>query len=465
MIAFDNSYSLLPSQMFTRQTATPVSAPDVIATNPDLAKLLGIDANWIASPEATQVFAGNQTPQGADPIAAAYAGHQFGHWNPGLGDGRALLLGEVIGTDGIRRDIQLKGSGPTPYSRAGDGRAALGPVLREYLVSEAMHAMGVPTTRALAAVTTGDRVLREDGPLPGAIITRIAQSHIRVGTFQLLAARGDVDALRALFDHVVARHYPQANDPAGLLRAVMNSQAKLIAQWMSLGFIHGVMNTDNVSIAGETIDYGPCAFMDNYHPDTVFSAIDRQGRYAYQNQPRIAVWNLAQFATALIPLMPDQDAAIEEFTTLINGFPAIYEDAWLKMFCAKIGIAEPNAQDRALIEDLLTIMQDGGSDFTAAFAYLSSEDAQDQFADRDRFAAWQARWHARKPDAALMQAVNPAVIPRNHQVEAVIQAGQHGDFAPFHALLAAVTKPYQPDAQFGAAPTPDQRISRTFCGT
>ncbi|MFT5651018.1 MAG: hypothetical protein ACJAXK_001209 [Yoonia sp.] len=468
MIPFNNSYVHLPAQMFTRQTAKPVPDPALIVANARLAETLGIDPNWLTTPAARDVFAGNTVADGSEPLAAAYAGHQFGNWNPGLGDGRALLLGEVIGTDGVRRDIQLKGSGPTPYSRSGDGRAWLGPVLREYLVSEAMHAMGVPTTRALAAVTTGETVQREE-PLPGAIITRVAQSHIRVGSFQLLAARGDIEALSALFDHVVARHYPDADSPAALLAAVTKAQATLIAKWMSVGFVHGVMNTDNVSIAGETIDYGPCAFMDAYDAESVFSAIDQQGRYAYQNQPRIAVWNLAQFATSLIPLMPEQDIAIEEFTAIINAFPTHYEAEWIAVFGAKLGLVGPTEDDRALITDLLALMQQDGADFTNTFANLASSDAQDQFVDRDAFQAWATRWQERGYDADIMASINPVIIPRNHQVEAVIVAGTDGDFAPFHALLAAVTQPYDPVTEatfaFALAPARNERVTQTFCGT
>ena len=468
MIPFNNSYVHLPAQMFSRQSAKPVSDPTLIVANAPLAATLGIDPDWITTRTGCDVFAGNAVADGSEPLAAAYAGHQFGNWNPRLGDGRALLLGEVLGTDGLRRDIQLKGSGPTPYSRSGDGRAWLGPVLREYLVSEAMHAMGIPTTRALAAVTTGETVQRER-PLPGAIITRVAQSHIRIGTFQLMGARSDIDALSALFDHVVDRHYPDADSPAALLLAVTKAQATLIAKWMSVGFVHGVMNTDNISIAGETIDYGPCAFMDGYDAASLFSAIDRQGRYAYQNQPRTAVWNLAQFATSLIPLMPDQDAAIEEFTTIINSFPTHYEAEWIAAFGAKLGLADPSEDDRDLITDLLALMQQDGADFTNTFANLASPNAQDQFTDRDVFGAWSARWQARGYDADIMAAANPVIIPRNHQVEAAIVAGTDGDFAPFHALLAAVTQPFAPvtdaTAAFAPAPAMDERITQTFCGT
>ncbi|MEL6683518.1 MAG: YdiU family protein [Pseudomonadota bacterium] len=469
-IPFDNSYAKLPPRMFTAQLPTPVQDPQMIAMNAELAQLLGIDPAALQDPAAAKIFAGNHIPEGAAPLAQVYAGHQFGNWNPQLGDGRAVLLGEVIGHDGIRRDIQLKGSGPTPYSRQGDGRAWLGPVMREYLVSEAMHAMGVPTTRALAAVTTGEPVYRED-VLPGAVITRVAQSHIRVGTFQFFASRGDLEALNALMEHVIARHYPDANGPADLLDMVIERYAKLIARWMGLGFIHGVMNTDNVSIAGETIDYGPCAFMDAFHPDTVFSAIDQFGRYAYSNQPGIGAWNMAQFATALIPLMPDRDAAIEDFTKAVHRCPEIYDTAWLDVFGCKLGINDAGEADRTLITDLLDLMTKDGADFTNVFANLGNETVRDQFIDRDVFDAWNARWHARAaPDAsAIMAAANPMIIPRNHRVEEAINAGLKGDLSPFHALLDAVTNPFAPlsdeTAKFARAPSQDERVTRTFCGT
>ncbi len=462
-IAFDNSYAALPAQMFTPQLPTPVAAPAIFARNDALAAVLGIDLH---APDAAQIFAGNHIPAGASPIATVYAGHQFGHWNPQLGDGRAILLGEVLGSDGVRRDIQLKGAGPTPYSRSGDGRAWLGPVMREYLVSEAMAALGVPTTRALAAVTTGEDVYRETR-LPGAIITRVAQSHIRVGTFQFFAARKDIDALRALTDHVIARHYPQADGPAALLDAVIARYARLIARWMGLGFIHGVMNTDNVSIAGETIDYGPCAFVDDFAHGAVFSAIDHQGRYAYGNQPQIGAWNMAQFATALIPLMADRDRAVQEFTAAVQGFAPIYAHAWLQVFAAKLGIADPTPEDAALITDLLNLMAQDGADFTATFAALSDDQARDQFIDRAAFDVWAIRWRARQsPQAAeIMAGANPRVIARNHQVEAAIAAGVAGDFAPFDALLAAVTQPYTDNAVFSRPPSRNERVTRTFCGT
>ncbi|WP_394152538.1 YdiU family protein [Loktanella salsilacus] len=470
MIAFDNSFARLLPQMFTAQAPIPVRAPQMLAVNTGLAAQLGIDTDWLASDDALQVWSGNAVPAGAFPLAQLYAGHQFGNWNPQLGDGRAVLLGEVIGTDGIRRDIQLKGSGRTPYSRGGDGRAWLGPVLREYLVSEAMAAMGVPTTRALAAVATGEDVLRETA-LPGAILTRVARSHIRVGTFQVHASRQDIPALQALTDHVIARHYPDADGVPALLSAIVAAQAELIARWMGLGFIHGVMNTDNMAISGETIDYGPCAFMDAYNPAQVFSSIDRGGRYSYANQPGIALWNLAQLATALIPLMPDPDAAIEDFTTRINRFSDLYQAAWVQVFGAKIGLADPQMADAELIQQLLTLMAQDGADFTNTFANLAGPQAQDQFTNRDAFAAWVADWQKRRaPDhLEIMARANPQIIPRNHQIEAVIAAATNDDVAPFHALLAAVTRPYDPPAgtraPFAKPPTAQQIVTATFCGT
>ncbi len=461
-IPFDNSFARLPAGLFTRQLPLPVAAPRIIAVNDRLARLLGIDPEALRA--APDVLAGNVIPTGAMPLAQAYGGHQFGNWNPGLGDGRAILLGEVVGTDGIRCDIVLKGAGPTPYSRGGDGRAWLGPVLREYLVSEAMAALGLPTTRALAAVTTGENVLR-DRPLPGAILTRVAQSHIRVGTFQRFAANGDNVALAALTAHTIARHYPQAIGPADLFAAVTERQAQLVAQWMGLGFVHGVMNTDNCTVSGETIDYGPCAFVDTYHPMAVFSSIDHTGRYAYGNQPQITLWNLAQFATALVALAPDQDAAIESYTQSINRFAAIYHSAWLTTFGAKLGLTAPTEADRPLIEDLLALMARDGADFTNAFAALPTAQAQDQFTDRAAFAAWKARWHARSPDTGLMAKSNPQVIPRTHLIEATITAALAGDFAPFHTMLAAVTRPFTPDPAFGRPPTTNEIVPQTFCGT
>ena len=464
MIAFDNSFARLPSRMFTAQDPTPVRAPQRLAQNDALARMLGIDTDWLASPAALAIFAGNAVPDGAEPLAQLYAGHQFGNWNPQLGDGRAVLLGEVIGTDGIRRDIQLKGAGRTPYSRGGDGRAWVGPVLREYLVSEAMAAMGVPTTRALFAAATGEFVHRETA-LPGAVLTRVAQSHIRVGTFQVHASRQDTEALRALADHVIARHYPDAHGIPGLLDAVVAGQARLIARWMGLGFIHGVMNTDNMAVSGETIDYGPCAFIDTYDPAAVFSSIDRTGRYAYANQPGIALWNLAQFATALIPLMPDQDAAIEDFTQRINRFPDLYQTEWVRVFGAKLGLPDPTPQDADLIQRLLTLMAQRQLDFTNTFATLT-ETARDP-----AFDGWRGDWERRRaPDhAAIMARANPQVIPRNHRIEAVIVAAVAGDMTPFHQMLAVVTDPFAPRdairAPYAAPPAPQEVVTATFCGT
>ncbi len=468
-IPFDNSYARLPDTFFARQAPVPVRAPQMIAFNADLAKVLRISAGDVQ--EMAETFAGNAVPAGAEPLAQLYAGHQFGHYNPQLGDGRAVLLGETVGTDGMRRDIQLKGSGPTPFSRQGDGRAWLGPVLREYVVSEAMHALGIPTTRALAAVETGEVVLRE-GPLPGAVLTRIAQSHLRVGTFQVFAARGQLDSLKRLTDYAIARHYPDAEGPMGLLRAVVDAQAQLIAGWMSVGFIHGVMNTDNCSVAGETIDYGPCAFMDSYHPNTVYSSIDRMGRYAYSNQPEIAVWNVAQLATSLIQQIEDKEAAVEEATEIVHAMPELLQANWLRRFRAKIGLATAEDGDLEMISDLLTRMAQNGADFTNTFRALGSDAARDQFTEREAFDAWAEGWHARLAREAdpksVMAMANPAFIPRNHRVEQMIQSAVKGDYAPFHRLNKVLANPYvdQPDAAgLMRPPTESEVVRATFCGT
>ncbi len=467
-IPFDNSYAALPDAFFTRLNPTPVKAPDLLAFNADLAREIGFDA--LPADQYADIFAGNVLPQGAAPLAQLYAGHQFGNWNPQLGDGRAILLGETLGRDGKRRDIQLKGSGPTPYSRMGDGRAWLGPVLREYVVSEAMHALGIPTTRALAAVTTGEDIWREQGALPGAVLTRVASSHLRVGTFQVFAHRGEVDHLKTLTAYAIQRHYPDANGPMDLLRAVAAAQADLVAQWMSVGFIHGVMNTDNCAISGETIDYGPCAFMDGFHQGRVFSSIDQQGRYAYGNQPNIAVWNVAQLATALIQQMDDKDAAIEEATEIVHAMPALLETAWLQRFAAKIGIRTPQEGDLDLIQSLLTLMQDTGADFTNTFRSLGTPAARDQFTDRAAFDAWAAPWTARlasEPDPnATMAAANPAIIPRNHRIEAMIEAAVAGDMAPFARLTQALATPFEiTDGDLQRPPTETEIVPATFCGT
>ncbi|MFN6977044.1 MAG: protein adenylyltransferase SelO, partial [Gemmobacter sp.] len=434
MIAFDNSYARLPDRFHARQAPTPVADPRLFALNEPLARAIGLDP---ASLDAA-LLAGNRIAAGSEPIAQAYAGHQFGGWVPQLGDGRAILLGEVVGPDGQRWDIQLKGAGRTPFSRSGDGRAWLGPVIREYLVSEAMAALGVPTTRALAAVTTGETVWRE-GPMPGAVLTRVASSHIRVGTFQFFAARGDTEALRLLADMAIARHCPDAGDALGLLRAAVAAQARLVAQWMALGFIHGVMNTDNAHVGGITIDYGPCAFLDAYHPGQVFSSIDHQGRYAYGNQPQIAVWNMAQLATCLLPLIDaDRSRAIDAATEVVHAFGPLYEAEWLGRFRAKLGLVAAEDGDRALIERLLALMAAGEADFTVTFRALAEGDG----VALPGFDTWAADWHARLAaegtalaDAqAAMRRVNPAVIPRNHRIEAAIAAAVAGDRAPFDAL-------------------------------
>lgn len=458
---FDNSYARLPERLYTKLPPTPVKAPKLIAYNTALAAQLNIKG----APEET-VFAGNTIPKDADPLAQVYAGHQFGSWNPQLGDGRAILLGEVAG-----HDIQLKGSGPTPYSRMGDGRAWLGPVLREYVVSEFMHAAGVPTTRALAAVTTGETVLRET-PLPGAILTRVAASHVRVGTFQYFASRTDAPALQALVDHCIARHYPQADGPQGLLDAVVQAQAGLIAKWMGLGFIHGVMNTDNCAISGETIDYGPCAFMDAYHPETKFSSIDQFGRYAYNNQPDIAAWNLAQLATSLLQLMPDRDAAIERFTESVNRFIPAFQKAYSTVFMSKIGISNMRDGDMALVTDLLDRMAANQADFTNTFRRLSDGSARDQFVDPTAFDSWADGWQTRlanEPDPqALMTRTNPAVIPRNHRVEKMIRAAVQGDYAPFERLNTVLATPFvlsNENADLAAPPSEQEIVHQTFCGT
>lgn len=466
-IPFDNSFAALPEGFFTTQNPTPVKAPTLIAFNRDLAQILGIQSD--DRDDLAQTFAGNTVPTGASPLAQLYSGHQFGNYNPQLGDGRAVLLGEVIGTDGIRRDIQLKGSGPTPYSRSGDGRAWLGPVLREYVVSEAMHALGIPTTRALAAVQTGEVVYRE-AAFPGAVLTRVARSHLRVGSFQVFAHRGQVEQLKILTAYAIERHYPDAKGPMDLLRAVCASQAALIPAWMSVGFIHGVMNTDNCAIGGETIDYGPCAFMDAYSESRVFSSIDQQARYAYANQPNIAVWNMAQFATAMLQQMDDKEAAVEEATEIVHAMPAQLEAQWLKRFGAKIGLNDATPADQPMIEDLLGLMQTDGADFTNTFAHLGTESAQDQFTDRAVFQAWVVSWKARLTQeddpTATMADANPVVIPRNHRIEEMIQAAVAGDFAPFERLNTALATPYQTtDSDLHRAPLAAEIVPATFCGT
>jgi uncharacterized protein YdiU (UPF0061 family) len=480
---FQNTYSALPANFFARVAPTPVAAPRLIKLNRALAVHLGLDPDVLESPEGAEILAGKRVPEGADPIAMAYAGHQFGHFVPQLGDGRAILLGEVIDKDGVRRDIQLKGSGPTPFSRRGDGRAALGPVLREYIVSEAMFALGIPTTRSLAAVTSGERVQRET-MLPGAVLTRVASSHIRVGTFQFFAARGETDGVRKLADHVIARHYPDigmAERPYhALLERVVARQADLVARWLLVGFIHGVMNTDNTSVSGETIDYGPCAFMDEYNPAQVFSSIDEMGRYAYANQPQIALWNLTRLAECLLPLFADdKDQAIEQAQFILGKFAENFTTAYQAGLRGKIGLFTARDGDEALVQDLLDAMAKNAADFTLTFRGLADADddsVRAQFTDPAAFDEWAARWRQRLADEpqssterqAAMRAVNPAFIPRNHRVEAVIQAAVNNDYAPFEELLTVLSKPYEDQPEFAAyaePPLPEQRVLQTFCGT
>lgn len=470
-LTFDNSYARLPERLYARQAPVPVAAPGLIAVNGGLARALGLDPAVLAGPDGVATFAGNLVPEGAEPIAQAYAGHQFGAWVPQLGDGRAVLLGELVVPDGGRFDLQLKGAGQTPFSRRGDGRAWLGPVLREYIVSEAMAALGVPTTRALAAVTTGETVYRE-APFPGAVLARVAKSHVRVGTFQFFAAREDTEALAVLARHVIDRHYPEAEGPLDLLDAVIAAQARLVAHWLALGFIHGVMNTDNMAVSGETIDYGPCAFMDGYHPDTVFSSIDQYGRYAYANQPQIAVWNLAQFASALLPLMGEEGPAIEAATASVHRFADLFQDEWLSHFRAKIGLSTEEDGDRDLIETLLSRMALQRADFTRTFRGLADGTARHEFAEPEAFDAWAEDWKARlarvRDAEATLRAANPALIPRNHRVEEAIQAALGGDYGPFRRLNEAFSRPYTDDPAFTdlrAAPRPEEEVRNTFCGT
>ena len=476
---FDNSYARLPQRLYARLTPTPVRRPRLVKLNVALAEALGLEATWLASAEGTAVLAGNYVPAWADPLAMAYAGHQFGHFVPQLGDGRAILLGETLGRDGTRRDLQLKGAGRTPFSRRGDGRAALGPVLREYILSEAMHALGIPTTRALAVVATGEPVVRET-VLPGAVLTRVAASHLRIGTFEYFAARGDHEALTLLVEYALARHYPALQGsptPAlALLGAVREAHAALVARWMQVGFIHGVMNTDNMTIAGETLDYGPCAFLDTYDPATVFSAIDHQGRYAFGNQPRIAHWNLARFAETLLPLLDDHpEKAIALAADTVSQFPASYERYWRAGMRRKLGLVREQPDDADLMDALLALMHAHAADYTNTFRRLCA--VAEGGAAPAGYEAWVTRWrtrlghetHTRQAAATLMRAHNPAVIPRNHRVEAVLDAAVHqGDFAPLEAFLAVLATPFAlaPHQEaYSAPPAPSERVYQTFCGT
>ncbi len=489
-LPFQNSYVQLPEHFYARQSPEPVSTPGAIRSNTPLARFLGIDPDWLASAEGIATVAGNHVPDGAEPVATVYAGHQFGSWNPQLGDGRALLLGEVIATDGRRYDIQLKGSGRTPYSRGGDGRAPLGPVLREYIVSEAMHALGVPTTRSLAAVTTGERVLRNEIH-PGAVLARVASSHIRFGTFQFFASRDDTEAVQHLVDHCLDRHYENApasdNRALTLLQQVVSAQARLVAHWQMLGFIHGVMNTDNMLVCGETIDYGPCAFMDSFNPAQVYSSIDHGGRYAYENQPGITHWNLACFAQTLLPLLHENaDTAVELAQDSIDAFAPQFLDAHQELMGHKLGLTLDGEADEKLVQDLLAVMAEGELDFTLTFRALAErvepravtehsiagiftlpESMQDWLQRLDTRAASEDVDPSERQQRMLN--ANPAFIPRNHLVEACIRAAEDdGDFAPFHALVERLERPYtydSADSEYALSPRPEQIVRQTFCGT
>ena len=492
--SFDNSYARLPEGFFTRLPPAPVAAPRLLRLNRPLARELGLDPDRLEGPEGAALFSGNRLPAGAEPLAMAYAGHQFGGWVPQLGDGRAILLGEVIDRHGARRDIQLKGAGPTPFSRNGDGRAALGPVMREYIVSEGMAALGVPTTRALAMTLTGEKVFRERA-YPGAVLCRVAASHIRIGTFQFFAARRNETALRQLCTHALARHYPDrqgAASPAlALLEGVIARQAELVAHWHRLGFIHGVMNTDNMAISGETIDYGPCAFMDAYHPGTVFSSIDHDGRYAFENQPRIALWNLTRFAETLLPLLSaEEDTATGLAQAALDRFPDLYHNAWLGHMRRKLGLLRAEDEDRKLAEQLLDLMAENRADFTLTFSGLrqlprdggAAEKTENTpvrglFRDPAAFDGWAAAWRARlaretageAERQALMRAANPVFIPRNHLVEEAIRAAEdRNGLQPCEDLLTVLASPcdnHPALARLAAPPRPDQLVRRTFCGT
>lgn len=478
---FDNSYARLQDYFFAQLSPIPVQSPKIAMLNLSLAKSLGLDVDALSTPEAASLFAGNVLPDGSQPIAQAYAGHQFGHFTM-LGDGRAILLGEHITPTGDRFDIQLKGSGQTPFSRRGDGRAALAPMLREYIISEAMHTLGIPSTRSLAVVTTGEQVMRETS-LPGAILTRIAISHIRVGTFEYAARQRDTNATKILADYTIQRHFPDlldADNPyLSLLNRVIDRQAELIVRWLLIGFIHGVMNTDNMSINGETIDYGPCAFMDAYDPNTVFSSIDQYGRYRYSHQPQMAQWNLARLAETLLPLLdPVSEKALTLAEDAISAFPQIYQSYWMIGMRKKLGLLTEENTDPELITALFTWMQHHYADYTNTFRALSEETlpSNAQFGDAE-FKSWHARWqerlarqtHPQSISFELMKANNPAIIPRNHRVEAALSAAsEHGDYALTHQLLAAITKPYDDLTEFNDYRTPpasSECVYQTFCGT
>jgi serine/tyrosine/threonine adenylyltransferase len=477
---FDNSYARLPEAFFSSLSLNPVSSPETVILNQSLAEDLGLNITELQGEQSTAVFAGNSVPEGAFPLAQAYAGHQFGHFTM-LGDGRALLIGEQITPEGERVDIQLKGSGRTPYSRGGDGRAGLGPMLREYIISEAMHALGIPTTRSLAVVATGEPIRRET-ILPGAILTRVAASHLRVGTFQYGAGKGDIEDLRALADYAIQRHYPHIEDDdnryLSLLNEVIKVQAALIARWQLVGFIHGVMNTDNMTISGETIDYGPCAFMNEYDPETVFSSIDTQGRYAYGNQPGIGGWNLARFAESLLPLLDEnQDKAVELAQEAITKYPELFKENWLSGMRAKLGIFNKEDQDEALFEELFGMMQKHQADFTNTFRALTMDKQEEAIFKSEEYKQWHKKWQerldrqedSRESSQELMRTSNPAVIPRNHRVEEALEAAvNEGDYSVMERLLDVLSDPYAHSGdqeEYCKLPAPSSLPYRTYCGT
>jgi len=477
---FDNTYLQLPKVFYTKLLPVPVPKPEMVVLNMPLAADLGLDFSDISADEQAALFSGNQMPEGAEPFAQAYAGHQFGHFTM-LGDGRAIVWGEHTSPTGQRFDLQFKGSGPTPYSRGGDGRAAIGPMFREYIISEAMHALNIPTTRSLAVVTNGEQVYRETH-LPGAILTRVASSHIRVGTFQYAALQQDRETIQTLLDYTIKRHPPhieeKQNKPLSLLKAVIEKQAELITHWMRVGFIHGVMNTDNMALSGETIDYGPCAFMDAYASGTVFSSIDHMGRYAYANQPAIAQWNLARLAETLLPLLDDDAEKAKEIAEeAINGFGAVYKEKSLSMLRAKVGLFGEHAEDEGLITDLLDWMQRQDADYTNTFRDLTNEASpKGESYDGDTFKEWYTRWQARlaknmeplESSLSLMRANNPVVIPRNHKVKQVLDAATNGDLQPVKDLLSALQEPYKNSSDlkpYQSPPKPEEKVCQTFCGT
>ena len=477
---FDNTYSKLPGSMLTRLTPTPVKSPELVILNHSLSEMLGLDFSSISNENLASIFSGNHLPEGSDTIAQAYAGHQFGHFTL-LGDGRAIVIGEHLSKNNKRFDIQFKGSGKTPYSRNGDGRAALGPMLREYIISEAMNYLGIPTTRSLAVVKTGEKVIRETD-LDGAVLTRVAESHIRVGTFQYaLIAKDDKD-LKTLFNYTIHRHYPDIQNsktPAvDLLKKVIEKQTKLVINWMRVGFIHGVMNTDNMAISGETIDYGPCAFMDAYDPETVFSSIDQYGRYAFFNQPGITKWNLARFAECLVPLInQDKNTGIQIATEIVNSFSKIYKKNWIEMMRKKLGLLGETTEDEKLITDLLAWMHKNKADYTNTFCFLMNENIEEKkIYDDQAFLDWKKQWQKRlkiknntpEKSSILMRLNNPLVIPRNHNVEEALEFANRGDLNPTKNLLKILEKPYENNkkiSKYQSAAPPSDKIYQTFCGT